>query len=490
MVTHQLNSFLSAQSISDVNLEDRISGSLFGLLLCDSLGAAVEGQPLGSFDPVTTLRGGGKFQLKPGQFTDDGSMALCLAVALLGGTETSSPSLHPSAVQMNLYRRWYESGYLSSTGECFDIGITVRTAINRFTSDCNRTESSQSTKEGTYYGSESENASGNGSLMRLAPVPLLYHRDPQNAIEKAILSSKTTHASRQCLDSCRVYTILMIGALQGATKEKLLNTDELFVPAGLPSEYWTMEPTAVLAPSVKAVMAGSYKHHNPPEIKASGFVVETLEAALWAFYHTESFEEGALKAVNLGNDADTVGAIYGMLAGAYYGIHAIPTEWRKKCSFQSLVQTIADEIFIQAQQYTGEDEKKPTPSPSNRPSFVYRNVLHVYNELTAFYSGTIKRRVLPCPKQYKCAEQFDDDIKQLQFIYENIFKSVQWCTELELKEATVNADRELMLSRSDSILKQFLELAEEDKRLLTMKWSRNSAHLQVHQRLTDSISSK
>ncbi|CAF1512014.1 unnamed protein product, partial [Adineta steineri] len=102
----------------------RISGSLFGLLLCDSLGTAVECQTAGSFDPVKSLRGGGKFQLKPGQFTDDGSMALCLSIALLDNEN----NIHSSIKQMNLYRRWYENGYLSSNGECFDIGITVRIA--------------------------------------------------------------------------------------------------------------------------------------------------------------------------------------------------------------------------------------------------------------------------------------------------------------------------------------------------------------------------
>ncbi|CAF1635381.1 unnamed protein product, partial [Adineta ricciae] len=107
-------------SSNEINLSDRVSGSLFGLLICDSLGTAVECQTSGSFDPVKTLRGGGKFQLKPGQFTDDGSMALCLAFALLDDNDDSTT--HQSVKQMNLYRRWYENGYLSSNGECFDIG--------------------------------------------------------------------------------------------------------------------------------------------------------------------------------------------------------------------------------------------------------------------------------------------------------------------------------------------------------------------------------
>ncbi|CAF1309921.1 unnamed protein product [Rotaria sordida] len=219
----------------------------------------------------------------PGQFTDDGSMALCLAVALLG-SDSDTSLIHPSVVQMNLYRR-----------------ITVRTALNTFISHYDQAESNKLTSATAYYGNASNNASGNDSLMRLAPIPLLYHQDPLNAMIEAVNSSKTTHASLLCLDCCRV-------------------------PDGLPNDYWTTKGISPLEPSVLAVMTGSYKHCNPPQIKASGFVIETMEAALWAFYHTNSFQEGALKAVNLGDDADTVGAIYGMLAGAYHGVNVIPTE--------------------------------------------------------------------------------------------------------------------------------------------------------------------
>ena len=478
IIVSKLIGLYSTMSVSGVSLLDRISGSLFGLLLCDSLGAAVECQSRGSFDPVKTLRGGGKFQLKPGQFTDDGSMALCLAVALLG-SETNTPIAHPSVAQMNLYRRWYEAGYLSSTGECFDIGITVRTALNTFIFHCDQAEGNPFISAAAYYGKASRNASGNGSLMRLAPVPLLYYHDPLRTMNEAENSSKTTHASSLCLDSCKVYTALIIGALQGATKEELLNSDELYVPAGLPNDYWTRSTTSPLEPAVIAVMAGSYKHRHPPEIKASGFVIETMEAALWAFFHTSSFEEGALAAVNLGDDADTVGAVYGMRAGAYYGVTAIPTEWRENCSFQGLVQTIVDEIRLQSQQLTAPAEKKA--APSNQPSLVYRKVLEVYTEMATFYSGTIKRRVLPCPKEYKSSQQFDEDITKFHAIYDNIFQSVQWLEEWN--EATTHEENELILRRSDSILKQFLSLIEEDKRRLTMKWSRNVGHLQLHKGL-------
>ncbi|CAF3786511.1 unnamed protein product [Adineta steineri] len=427
--------------MNKISLSDRISGSLFGLLLCDSLGTAVECQTAGSFDPVKSLRGGGKFQLKPGQFTDDGSMALCLSIALLDNEN----NIHSSIKQMNLYRRWYENGYLSSNGECFDIGITVRIALNKFISNSDQSETA-------YYGNTSDKASGNGSLMRLAPIALLYYQDPSHAVTEAMNSSKTTHASILCLDSCRIYTVLIIGALQGFSKDDLLNTDQVFVPNGLPNDYWINNP---LDADVFKVINGSYKQLNPPEIKASGFVIETMEAALWAFYHTNSFEEGALKAVNLGNDADTVGAIYGMLAGAFYGIDSIPNEWKEKCYFNDLVQTISDELFRQSQIRTN-------------VSVVYKKLLEVYDDLAKFYSGTIKRRVLPCPKQYKSMVEFNEDIQQLHSIYESVLKPLD-----EDQEMITNEEKQLIFNRSKTILKQFLILIEDDKHSLTIKWLRN-----------------
>lgn len=449
----------------EVITSNRISGSLFGLLIGDALGTAVESQPPGSFEPVMTLNGGGKFQLKPGQFTDDGSMALCLAIALL---DKHNNGLHNSIIQMNIYRRWYEFGYLSSTGECFDIGITVRTALNKYVAECNKHENGTFPGVDAYFGSTGNMASGNGSLMRLAPVPLLFHKNPLIAIDEAVNSSKTTHASVLCLDSCRVYTTLIVGALQGANKEELLNSEKLFIPIGLPNDYWTTSP---LETSIMSVMAGSYKQRNPPQIKASGFVIDTLEAALWAFYHTDSFQEGALKAVNLGDDADTVGAVYGMLAGAYYGMAAIPTEWISRCSFSSLVQTIADEII----EASGIFESTVANSITlrDRSSLIYTTIMRVYDALAMFYSKTIKRRVLPCPRQYKSIEDMNEDVTAFENIYKTILQSPDLIEEMKI---TLNQDeQQLIYDRSKSILQQFLNLINNDKHTLTLKWSRSSA---------------
>ena len=156
--------------------------------------------------------------------------------------------------------------------------------------------------------------------MRLAPVPLRYANDPVEAVRLAGESSRTTHGAAEAIDACRYYAALIVGALAGLPKTDLLSRD--FSPGGVD---WSAAP---LAPAIATIAAGSFKDKTAAQISASGYVVHTLEAALWAFHHTTDFREGALLAVNLGQDADTTGAVYGQLAGAYYGADAIPAGWR------------------------------------------------------------------------------------------------------------------------------------------------------------------
>jgi ADP-ribosylglycohydrolase len=269
------------------------------------------------------MAGGGPFNLKPGQWTDDTAMALCLAASLV-----ERRGFDP-VDQMERYRRWYREGYLSSTGRCFDIGNTVRAALERF----------ERTHE-PYCGSPDPFSAGNGSLMRLAPVPLFYARDLRQAVAKAGDSSRTTHGAVEAVDACRYLAALIAGAVNGASKEELLSGCYEPVP-GL----WREAP---LAPKIAAVAAGSYKKNNPPAIRGTGYVVDCLEAALWAFYHGSTFQEGALLAVNLGDDADTTGAVYGQLAGVYYGEEGIPAEWREKLAMREFIAKLAEAIFALA----------------------------------------------------------------------------------------------------------------------------------------------
>jgi len=289
------------------------------LAVGDALGTTIEFAPPGSFEPVADMVGGGPFGLKPGEWTDDTSMALCLAESLIeiGHFDVID--------QLARYVRWWKEGHPSSNGRCFDIGNTVRSALTRF----------ERTGE-PWCGSTDEHSAGNGSLMRVAPIALFFGSDPANAIELAGSSSRTTHGAATAIDACRYMTALNVGALAGASKEELL------VPAFSPVPgHWIAHP---LAPQIAEIAAGSFRDRQPPEIKGSGWVVRSLEAALWAFARSDSFEQGCLFAVNLGDDADTTGAIFGQLAGAYYGERKIPRSWRNVLAKRELIETMAHRL--------------------------------------------------------------------------------------------------------------------------------------------------
>jgi ADP-ribosylglycohydrolase len=130
---------------------------------------------------------------------------------------------------------------------------------------------------------------------------------------------------------------MIVGALTGASKDELLAANYSPVP-GL----WNESP---LAPKIAAIAAGSYKHREPPDIRGSGYVVDSLDAALWAFHRTDDFRSGALLAVNLGDDADTTGAVYGQIAGAYYGDGGIPADWRAKIAMRERIEKMAGRLL-------------------------------------------------------------------------------------------------------------------------------------------------
>jgi ADP-ribosyl-[dinitrogen reductase] hydrolase len=288
-----------------MNLRDRYQGALLGLAAGDALGTTVEFRPRGTFAPLTTIVGGGPFGLRPGDWTDDTSMAMCLAESLVErGFDAED--------QMRRYVRWWQSGYWSSTGECFDIGHTTRLALARYEQSGD-----------PYAGSSAVDAAGNGSLMRLAPVPLRYASDVALAMQRAGDSSRTTHGAAEAIDACRYFAYLIVAALAGAEKTELLNARV----AGAVEE----QSGAPLAPRIAEIARGSFKSKRVSDIRASGYVVHTLEAALWAFHHTDSFRDGALLAVNLGEDADTTGAVFGQIAGAFYGVRGIPKPWLRSC---------------------------------------------------------------------------------------------------------------------------------------------------------------
>ena len=293
--------------------KDRSAGSLLGLAIGDALGTTLEFTTPGSFTPITEMNGGGPFHLKAGQWTDDTSMALCLAESLV------NKGFDPGD-QISGYLRWWKEGHLSATGSCFDIGCTVSAALRNF----------QKTGD-PFSGSTDPYSAGNGSIMRLAPVPMFFD-DAREAIHFSGESSRTTHQAPAAIDACRFLGGILHGLIHGATKEAVLAP--LYHPAG---ETWKD-----LQPDIEKVATGSFKTKNPPDIRGTGYVVASLEAALWAFHHAEDFRHGALLAVNLGEDADTTGAIYGQLAGAYFGRSGLPEDWLQRLA---LLDTIENLIF-------------------------------------------------------------------------------------------------------------------------------------------------
>ncbi len=287
---------------------DRQRGTLIGLAIGDALGAAVEFEMPGTFPEVTGYRGGGPHGLGPGEWTDDTSMALALADSIASvGWDLDD--------QARRYVAWLHRGAYSVNDECFDVGGTTLGALLRFEKFGNAKTS----------GDPSEHASGNGSIMRLAPVPIRYtdlFPDRLDELVRLLVeSSLPTHASPQCLSACAYMGLILAGMIQGCPREEVL-------AAAWPS-LTQLREIYPLHPEVDAVAAGSFRQKQPPEIVGSGYVVKSLEAALWAFHDAKDFREAVLRAVNLGDDADTTGAVCGQLAGAYWGESEIPQEWRE-----------------------------------------------------------------------------------------------------------------------------------------------------------------
>ena len=301
-------------------LASKFRGALLGLALGDALGTTLEFSARDSKPKVTELTGGGPFNLKSGQWTDDTSMALCLAHSLIRCEESVL------ADQIKLYWYWWREGAFSVNGECFDIGNTVMSALYKY-----------ETEKTVYAGSTSPDTAGNGSLMRVAPAALFAFSSPKEVARICGESSRTTHGAVEAVDACRYFGVLIHGAIRGVPKHKL--TTELYTPT---KGMW--DGRAALAPKVVEAALNAHKKTRD-QIKSSGYVIDTLEAAIWAFHHTDTFEDGAVLAVNLAGDADTVGAVYGQLAGAYYGEMQINPEWIRELAKFHIFYLYADKLL-------------------------------------------------------------------------------------------------------------------------------------------------
>lgn len=239
-------------------------------------------------------------------------MALCLATSLI------ERGCFDAKDQMERYLRWLQHGYFSSTGRCFDIGMTTRQALSHF----------QKTGE-SFAGDTDVFSAGNGSIMRLCPVPLFYYPDEEAAVRWAGESSRTTHGTLECIESCQLLSAMIHAALAGRTKDEMLFGND-------PSRYQSLK--------VQAIAAGSYRCKTIDQIRGTGYVIDCLEASAWCFWQTSNWKDAILQAVNLGDDADTTGAVCGQLAGAFYGEEAIPADWLSRLVMAKEIGKLAERL--------------------------------------------------------------------------------------------------------------------------------------------------
>ena len=272
-------------------LHDKAAGSFVGLAIGDALGAPVEFSPRGSFEPVTAYRSGGRFKLPAGAWTDDTAMALCLAQSLIAHNGLDNTDL------LKRFCDWAETGSNTSTGIAVGIGQnTLRTL-----GDFRRT----GRLEALPFGAKND---GNGSLMRLAPVACFASNDISRARSIAGAQSRATHASQTADECCQFLAELLCRLTRGESFSNVLGSES--------NSKWRAAISNAFPPNLSEI--------SEADVRSGGYVVDTLHAALWSVQNTCTFKDAVLKAVNLGDDADTTGAVAGQIAGACYGYSSIP----------------------------------------------------------------------------------------------------------------------------------------------------------------------
>ena len=298
--------------MSQITQKSAAIGCLVGLAVGDALGAPVEFCKRDTFEPVTGMRAGGQFNLPAGAWTDDTAMTLCLADSLLAHGSLVSSDL------LDRFIRWAEQGENSSTGVAVGIGQNTLRTLGNY----HRTGAMKATRFGA-------KADGNGAIMRLAPVPIFYWKDPLRAQQVAVEQSQTTHCSSLSDEACAYLAIVLARLIAGQDWNDALAVD---LAAGCSLE-------------IQQIVGRAWEHKDRDEINSTGYVMHTLEAALWSVARTSSFEEAVLLAVNLGDDADTVGAVTGQLAGALYGIGAVPAPWLDELRASEAINARAEALL-------------------------------------------------------------------------------------------------------------------------------------------------
>ena len=305
-------------------LRQRFQGAMVGLAVGDALAAATQYRRPGSFAPVGDLLGGGPFDLPRGAWSDDTAMALCLAESL------AECAGFDAVDQLKRYGRWQREGYLSATGQC--LGVTAATA---------RALAAAPWRPPSLAGVQVMAALDAEPLSRVAPVVLHAFAAPEQAVALAAEAARLSCQSPRVSDACRLLAAMLHAALRGAPRERLL------APR---ADVFGARPLHAEVAAIAARIYGA--DYQPPP--ADGGALAVLDLARWCLASTGSFRDGALRAVNLGGDSDVIASVFGQLAGAHYGVAAIPLSWRQALARAELIGELADRLLRNALIQIGE----------------------------------------------------------------------------------------------------------------------------------------
>ena len=331
-------------------MKDKIFGGILGLAVADAVGVPVEFQSRESLrrNPVADMKGYGTYNQPPGTWSDDTSLTLCLLDSLATGFRYGrgrcSEIMREDYISdrtMENFLSWLDEGKYTAHGKVFDVGIATRKALQRF-------------KNGIPLecGGTSEMDNGNGSLMRILPLAFYFHKVPPQShrefwdiIHEA---SALTHAHKRSQIACGLYL---------SVAESLFDKTNLkeVIHSGLEKAKKYYENEAEYVDDLKhykRLFDPEFSKLPEEEIKSSGYVVDTLEAALWCLMNTDNYRDCILRAVNLGEDTDTVAAVAGGLAGMFYGVDAIPKEWLSQLARRDFIEKLCD-LF----HYSAEEQK-------------------------------------------------------------------------------------------------------------------------------------
>ena len=301
---------------------DKIKAVVIGHAIGDALGVPVEFASREELDnaPVTDMEGYGTYPMPAGSWSDDTSMSLC-ALEVLG-----KYGLDDDRIMIN-FGKWYYNDEFTPTGEMFDVGNTCSIAIENYI---------VGKKSYLECGRSGERDNGNGSLMRIHPVVLyLANKDMpiKEKIEIVHIMSALTHAHERSKIGCGIYAFILW---------ELLNNPTMYgIKDGLDKaeQFYQGHPEIV---HYKRLFERTFIITPRNLIKSGGYIVHTLEAAVWCLLTTNSYKEAVLKAVNLGDDTDTVAAVAGGLAGALYGYDEIPQEWHDALIKREYIENLCE----------------------------------------------------------------------------------------------------------------------------------------------------